>query len=280
MEATRKPRSALGPLLFVTWLVSIASMITGAEVRLATLVALVLTLLFCNLSYVPNQRGWSRWNPSASAKAPWSRIGPALVRIREIRRRTRPEYPVRFVNKPARRAAPTGKLAPLSLEEEQVQPALPREDRWSGLLTLLALAALILMFTAMLVEASDFLVKSDDLYLFMIIDLFGIALLPLLIGIFCRCEIHSILTMIALSTASQAIIFRLTGSVPDWRFSGMAIALIGIPLGLGLLFGRIDRRSEAGCLETTQGKLLRGKRLRREWRMRPGQDVKTPDILK
>ena len=78
--------------------------------------------------------------------------------------------------------------------------------------------------------------------------------------------------MISLSAATQAIVFRLTTSVPDWLFLGLAgITLSGMPLGLVLLFGWIDRRSGAGGIETTAGKLLQGKRLRRELRKRAGQ---------
>jgi hypothetical protein len=266
MEPRDKPQSSFGPALFATWLVAFAAIVSGAALPLAILVALILTLLFFNLSRHPSRRV-RHWNPSAPAKSPRTRIGSALLKIREMRRRTRSEHPVRFAIHSETRAGPIRTLTLPPLKEMPQQPALPTEDRCSGVLTLLALAAALLTCAALVFETSRLIEFNAKFYVFAIIDIVSVTLLPLAIGIFARYEIHSILTMISLSAATQATIFRLTIFLPDWLFLGLAaITLSGIPLGLVILFGRIDRVSVAGGIETTAGKLLRGQRLRRESR--------------
>jgi hypothetical protein len=269
----RAPQSPLGALLFMTWLVAMASVATGASLSAATLVASVLTMLFLQLWYHQNkrrpERARSRSNRSGAASDPWTWSASVLPKIREVRRRTRRGQHVRLPLITAMRVTPIPKPALDSFKDEPMQPCFSEDDRWSGLLTLLALAAVLFSGIA-LVRDSARLVELDErfFYVFISMDILGVVLLPLMLGVFFRSEIHSILTMIALSAALQAILFRLVAFVPEGLFLALAaLTIVGIPLGLVRFWGSIDRRLERGSIETTTGKLLRGK-----WqRMRSGK---------
>jgi hypothetical protein len=166
------------------------------------------------------------------------------------------------------RVTPIPKPALSPLEDAEVQPSCSEDDRWSGLLTLLALAALLFSGMALARESTRLVELNERFSVFIAIDILGVVLLPVVIGILCRSEIHSMLTMIALSAALQAILFRLVALVPEGSFLALAVlAVVGIPLGFIRFWGSIDRRREPGSIETTTGKLLRGKWLR----MRPGK---------
>jgi hypothetical protein len=271
----RAPQSPLGALLFMTWLVAIASVATGASLPVATLVAYVLTLLLLQLRSKRNERHAererSRSNRSGTARGPWTWSESALPKIREVRRRARREQRVRIPLIKPMPVTPIPKPPPLPFEDAEAEPTCSEDDRWSGLLTLLALAAVIFSGTA-LVRESARLVALDERFssVFLAVDLLAVCLLPVLIGMLCRSEIHSILTMIALSAALQAILFRMVALVPEGFFLALAaLASAGTPLGLVRFWRTIDRRPERGqgSIETTTGKLLRGK-----WqRMRPGK---------
>jgi hypothetical protein len=157
-------------------------------------------------------------------------------------------------------AKPIPKPARHRIDNKAAQHSHSEDEPWSGLLTLLALSAVLLTGAALLREAT-YLVKLNERFsLFVLVDVFEVALLPIMIGIFCRSEIHSILTMIALSAALQAILFRLAGPMPEGFFLALAaLGLAGIPLGLAGFWGSIDRRMDERRIETTTGKLLRGK---------------------
>lgn len=57
MKTPRERRLDLAGLLFMTWLVAAASMITGVAPPVALSVSLVLTLLLLKLAHRPNSRG-------------------------------------------------------------------------------------------------------------------------------------------------------------------------------------------------------------------------------
>ncbi len=189
--------------------------------------------------------------------------------------RTQPERSLRFAAKPAMPIHLIRKPKQNHCEvegEEEEQLADLCEVQRAGALTLLALFALLLTGTALVRETLQVNEKIDYINVLTIMDLFSVVLLPLFLGLFFRCEIHSILTMISLSAAVQAILFRLAPSVPPWLLLTLAeITLPGVPLGLVLFFGRMDRRLEAGSIETTTGKLLSGKRRRIGLRERAGR---------
>jgi hypothetical protein len=268
----REPQSPLGALLFMTWFVAAASVVNGVALPVAILVTFLLTVLFFEISYVQGQRrrerNRRRLNRSEAASDPWTWSESVLPRIREIRRQTRREQRLRLRLITATHAKPVAKPGLHSFEDEPVPPTRSEDERWSGLLTLLSLAAALLTGTALVRESAHLVGLNDRFYLFVFLDFLGVSLLPLLIGILCRSEIHSILTMVSLSAAFQAVLLRLAASLPEEFFLALAaLAIAGIPLGLIGLWGIIDRRLAGGCIETTTGKLLRGK-----WqRLRPGK---------
>jgi hypothetical protein len=265
----RVPQSPLGPLLFMTWLVAMASVATGASLPVATGVAFVLTL-FCFQQLWHNQNGRrperdrSRWNRAGAARGPRTWSEAVLAGIRDLRCRARRGRNVQL----SLITAIPPKPALHRFEGPQARPSCSEDDRWAGLLTVLALAALLFSGTAMAHESTRLVELNEHFSVFIAVDVLGVALLPVMIGILCRSEIHSILTMISLSAALQAILFRLAASVPEGSFLALAaLAIVGIPLGFVWFWGSIDGRLEPGPIETTTGKLLRGKWLR----MRPGK---------
>ena len=266
MKRPRALRLPLGHLLFMTWLVGGASILTGVDPSVALCVTLVLTVLLFKLAYRPDSRGI----PSGTAGASWRWTGSYLLKSRNMRRRTRPGPSPRLAVKLAMPIDPIRAFKkPRSEQSEkkktEEQPFPLREAQRAGVLTLLALLASLLTGTALIRETLRLIVSMNYLNMFAIMDLCSVALLPLFIGLLFRCEIHSILTLISLSAAVQAILFRLAPSLPPWLFLALAeISLPGMPLGLMLFFGWMDRRFDAGEIETTTGKLLRGKR-RRMW---------------
>jgi hypothetical protein len=260
----RAPESPLGPLLFRTWFVAAAGVVTGVALPLAMLIALLLTLLFLHLWLDPSrrrpERDQSPLKPSGAVQAPKTWTRSALRTIREIRRRTRRQRHAQLPIIVTMPVMPVAKPALLRFEEEPVPPTCPGDERWSGLLTLLSLVAALLTGTALVRESAHLIEINEHFYLFRFLDLLGVSLLPLLIGILCRSEIHSILTMVSLSAAFQAVLLRLAAAVPEGLFLALAaLAIAGIPLGLVCFWGIIDRRLAGGCIETTTGKLLRSK---------------------
>jgi hypothetical protein len=253
------------------WFVAAGCVLTGVALPVATLVSYLLTLLFLQLWFRQNEhrpeRDRSRSNRSGAARGPRTWSESALPKIREVRRRVQREQHVRLPLITSIPVTPIPKLPP-PLEAAEAEPSCSENDRWSGLLTLLALAAVLFSGTALVRESARLVELNERFSVFIAVDLLAVSLLPVLIGILCRSEIHSILTMIALSAALQAILFRMVALVPEGFFLALAaLASAGIPLGLVRFWGNIDRRLERRSIETTTGKLLRGK-----WqRMRPGK---------
>jgi hypothetical protein len=271
----RAPRSSLGLLLFMIWFVAAGCVITGVALPVATLVAYLLTLLLLQLWYNQNERrdrDRSRSKRAGTARDPWTWSGSVLPKIRAVRRRTRraPHARPRLSLGTAMRVTPIPKPPLDSFKDEPRQPCSSEDDRWSGLLTLLALVSVLFTGAALVVESMRLAESIGHLYLFTIVVPCGVVLLPLMIGLYCRSAIHSILTMISLSAALQAILFRPADSLPEGFFLTLAaLALAGVPLGLVRFWGSLDRRLERGCLQTTTGRLLRGK-----WqRMRRGKHL-------
>jgi len=268
MKTPRERRLDLAGFLFMTWLVAATSMITGVAPPVALSVALVLTLLLLRLAHHPGRQGI----PSGAEAPPWTWTGAYLLKRRNMNRQTQPERSVRFAAKLVMpihliRQAKQHHCEVAEEGEEQLDRLC--EVRRAGVLTLLALFASLLTGTALARETFLVNEKIEYIYLLTIMDLVSVTLLPLFIGVFFRCEIDSTLTMISLSAAVQAILFRLAPSMPPWLFLTLAeITLPGIPLGLVLFFGRMDRRLEAEGIETTTGKLLSGKRRRMRLRER------------
>jgi hypothetical protein len=154
----RAPESPLGPLLFVTWFVAAAGVVTGVALPLATLVAFLLTLLFLHLWFDPSHRRPKRaQSPSkhpGAAQDPKTWSESALPKIREVRRRTRRERHVRLPLIIATQAKRIPKPALHRFEDAEVQRSRSDDDQWSGLLTVLALAAALLTGTALVRECT------------------------------------------------------------------------------------------------------------------------------
>jgi hypothetical protein len=248
----------------MTWLVAAAGVVTGVALPLATLVTFLLTLRFLHLwfgqPHHPPERDRSPSKQSGAAQDPKTSSESALPKIREVRRRTRRERHLRLPLITATQAKLIPEPALHRFEDAEVQPPRSADDQWSGLLTVLALTALLLTGTALVRECTRLVEINERFSVFVAVNILGVSLLPVMIGILCRSEIHSILTMISLSAVFQVILFRQVASVPEALFLTLAVlATAGIPLGFVRFWGTIDRRPERGSIETTTGKLLRHK---------------------
>jgi hypothetical protein len=297
MGPGRKRPFPLAHLLFVTGLVASAGLITGIPPLLAVLLALSLTLLLLIDSSHRRRRtprsspgtyelegpGPDDRGPLPPAEGCEAWIGGYLPKLRAMRRRMRKEAGSQFVMKMRSSVnfAHDEKWSPR--EPGRGPGAVSGDDRASGLLLLLALQASLLTVLALISQASRFVEQDGRLHVFGLLELCGVVVLPFVVGLVFRCELHSILTMIALSAAIQTLLFQAVGAMPDGLFLGMAaITLPGIPLGLAWLFSRIDRRPEGGWFETTTGKLLESKQDRMSLRRRarvaaPAGDRPPPD---
>jgi hypothetical protein len=274
MGPGRKRPFPLAYLLFVTWLVTSAGVITGIPPLLALLLALLLTLLLlADHSYrtrrIPRSRSGTYelegpvgddWSPPLSADGRETWMEGYLAKVRAMRRRTRGETGTQLVVN-GRSSAKISRDAKRSPPEPGRGPeAVSVADRASGMLLLLALQASLLTVLALISQTSRFAGQDGRFYVLGLLELCGVVVFPFVVGLVFRGELHSILTMIALSAAVQTLLFQTVGSVPDGLFLGLAaIALPAIPLGLAWLFARADRRPESGEGETTTGKLLESK---------------------
>jgi hypothetical protein len=318
MGRGHKPSLPLGHLLFVTWAVAGGGMATGLAPALAIPVALALTLLLLHFADRPGRilrprtHGFARPGaddpgargplplPIASVGLSWS--GGYLPKLRELRRRGRAKAGSRTAGRspwgvnrdPASdwTRLPWGKgrgrkgkgrgrgpaLVPILEEDEPGRGDDPALDPRPGVLLALALLASSLTVLALISEAARRVQDDGRLDVARLVVLCGVVVLPFVIGIASRCELHSILTMVGLSAAVQTILFQATPFVPDALFLGMAaITLVGIPPALAWLFSRIDRRSGGESIETTAGRLLESKQDRMSIRLRARPGDRSPD---
>ena len=162
------------------------------------------------------------------------------------------EEEARGRNGPSPEAIP-GKAA----REQGDHPAL---DPRPGVLFALALLASLLTVLALITETARLVQNEGRLDVARLVDLCGVVVIPFVVGIAFRCELHSILTMVGLSAAVQTLLFQAAPSAPDGLFLGMAApTVLGVPPLLAWLFRRVDRRSDGEPIETTTGKLLESK---------------------
>jgi hypothetical protein len=275
----KPPWSPARPLL-VIWLVLGAGMIATPAAFPGVLVALLLTLLLLNLSYRrrlssrSKARGIGR--PARDDRSDfeatedrWAWFEGYLSKLRVMRRRMRMAGgPITLANipGPGKRPQPSDRV-PSDRGQEPAGHA--RDDRGSGVLLLLAFQASVLIVLALISAIARLAGHDDRILLFQLLELFGVIVLPVVVGIGFRCALHSILVMIAVSAAIQTLLFQTTASVPDPLFLGLAAGgLLAVPLGLAQLFSTIDRLPRGEVIETTTGKLLESHRDRSRTRSR------------
>jgi hypothetical protein len=309
MGRGHKPTLPLPHLLFLTWLFMGGGMMTGLAPALAIPVGVLLTVLLLHFAHRQERKPGSRTRgfaraaaddrgalgPLAPGEDEWAWSLGSLSKLGALRRRER----ARAGARPARRLRADGlaghAIDLTSLLEEEargregpIPAAIPEKaarerkphpalDPRPGVLLALALLASSLTVSALISETSRLVQFDGRLDVARLIVLCGVVVLPVVIGIASRCDLHSVLTMVGLSAAVQTFLLQASPSVPDGLFLGLAApTLLGIPPLLAWLFRRVDRRSGGESIETTTGRLLESKQARMSRRansrLQPGRN--------